>query len=237
MHSLWIGVVVFVSIFTQSVAGFGMALVAMPLLAVSYDLAVIAPLIALVGIAAKLLLLAKYGRQFDFRSVGTLTLASLAAVPLGVWSLEYWDKDTALTILGIFVLGYALINLMDVTLPTFKSQGWAVLFGGMAGFLGGAFNASGPPVVVYADNRAWKPGEFKGNLQGYALINGAFITANHAASGNLTPDVWEAFALALPAVVLGVWMGVKLDRWINPASFRKIVLWLLVVLGMRLLLG
>lgn len=237
MSVIWIGAVIFIAIMTQSVAGFGMTLVAMPLLALTYDLTVIAPLIALVGIAAKVLLLAKYGRKFDFQLLGLLTLTSLAVVPLGVRSIKFLNQDVALIILGVFVLVYALFNLLNFKLPTFRSRGWAVLLGGTAGFLGGALNASGPPVVVYADNRDWAPGEFKGNLQGYALINGVFIAANHAVSGNLTADVWQAFALTLPAVALGVWMGIKMDRWINPAQFRKIVLWLLVILGIRLIMA
>jgi uncharacterized membrane protein YfcA len=31
--------------------------------------------------------------------------------------------------------------------------------------------------------------------------------------------------------------GISLDRWINPESFRKIVLWMLVVMGCRMIIA
>lgn len=228
--------VVFFAIFTQSVAGFGMTLVAMPILGNFYDLKLISPLVALVGIFAKVLLLMKYGSSFDYKVMWRLTLASLLFVPLGVNALNLMDKNVALDFLGCIVLAYALYSLRTSTLLKMGNHIWAFFFGAIAGFLGGAFNASGPPVVVYASAREWLPSEFKGNLQGYALINGLFISANHLASGNVTGEVWQACIFSIPAVLLGVWVGVSMDRYINPEIFKKIVLWLLVVLGIRLIM-
>jgi uncharacterized membrane protein YfcA len=39
----------------------------------------------------------------------------------------------------------------------------------------------------------------------------------------------------LPAIALGLVVGVGVERFINPATFRRIVLWLLVVVGVRLI--
>jgi uncharacterized membrane protein YfcA len=185
---------------------------------------------------AKVLLLIKYGYAFDFRTVWRVTLASLIFVPVGVWVLGFLNKDLALDILGIVILAYAIFSLLNVSLPEFINPIWAFIFGSLAGVLGGAFNASGPPVVVYASSREWSPIEFKSNLQGYALVNGAFIVANHLDYGNINGEVLNAFLFSIPAVILGVLAGVSLDKYLNPRSFRKIVMWLLIGLGINLLI-
>lgn len=109
-------------------------------------------------------------------------------------------------------------------------------FGFVAGLLSGAYNTSGPPVVIYGNCRQWLPAEFKCNLQGFFLLNSAAVIATHALSGNFTRPVWQAYSLALPAIGLGLVAGFTLDKRIEPAVFRKIVLLLLIVLGVRLLL-
>jgi uncharacterized membrane protein YfcA len=234
--SLWIlFVTVFFAIFTQSVAGFGMTLVAMPILGLFYDLKLISPLIALVGIVAKILLLIKYGSAFEFKTVWKITLASLIFVPVGVWVLDYLDKDITLDILGVVIFAYAVFSLLNVSIPEFKHPVWAFIFGSLAGLLGGAFNASGPPVVLYASSREWSPIEFKSNLQGYALVNGAFIVVNHYVYGNINSGVMNAFLISIPAVLLGVWAGVSLDKYLNPELFRKVVMWLMIGLGISLI--
>ena len=230
-----IPLVVFVAIFTQSAAGFGMALVAMPILAHFFEIKLLSPLIALVGILAKILLLIKYKQALDLRALWQLTLGSLLFVPLGVYALDYLNESIAIKLLGAVVLFYSVFGLLNFTFPKLEGNVWGFGFGAIAGFLGGAFNTSGPPVVIYANSKRWLPDQFKGNLQAYSLINGAFIVFNHYLSGNITPAVWQSLLIAAPAVFLGVWLGTSLDRFFNPRRFRKLVLWLLVILGLRMI--
>lgn len=60
------------------------------------------------------------------------------------------------------------------------------------------------------------------------------MIGSRALSRNFTAPVWQDYLIALPAIGLGLWLGFRLDRYINPALFRKIVLALLLVLGLRL---
>jgi uncharacterized protein len=73
-------------------------------------------------------------------------------------------------------------------------------------------------------------------LQGFFLLNSAAVILTHALGGNFTRPVWQAYGLALPAIGLGLVAGFALDKRIEPAVFRKIVLLLLIVLGVKLLL-
>jgi hypothetical protein len=132
------------------------------------------------------------------------------------------------------LVGYALYALAGLKLPAVRHQGWAFAAGAAAGLLGGAYNTDGPPVIIYGSCRQWPPPEFKSNLQGLFMVNNAVILASHAVIGNLTAPVWKNFLAALPAVAVGAAAGLSLDRFVNAALFRKIMLGLLVALGLRL---
>jgi uncharacterized membrane protein YfcA len=109
------------------------------------------------------------------------------------------------------------------------------LAGLVGGLLGGAYNTSGPPVIVYADCRRWPPEVFKSNLQGYFVISSLGFVVMHVLGGNITPPVLKAFWWTLPFIAVGLVAGLSLDRWLNPALFRRVVLVLLVVMGVRLM--
>ena len=103
------------------------------------------------------------------------------------------DERIALTILGVVIAGYALYALLGLKMPRLEKPVWAYLAGLFGGLLGGAYNTSGPPVIVYADCRRWPPDVFKGNLQGYFIIVSLAVVASHALNGNFTPQVWSLF--------------------------------------------
>ena len=100
--------------------------------------------------------------------------------------------------------------------------------------LGGAYNTAGPPVVIYGNCRRWCAHEFKSNLSGFFIINGVMVVTSHLWSGNFSADVTHVLPWALPAMLLGFLAGQWLDKWISPDLFRKMVLIMLVVLGIRL---
>lgn len=235
MFLFWLIFVVFISVFTQSAIGFGLALIAMPLLSTFLELNIVSPLIALVGIITKIVLLIHYREEVNINEVWKLALASLIFVPVGVWALDILNQEISLIFLGIVIIGYALYNLLDLSAPVFNHPAWPYFFGSIAGFLGGAFNTAGPPIVIYVNTRNWSPQKFKSNLQGYSLITGVFIVFNHWLRGNLTAITWEYFIYTIPAILSAVWVGIYMDRFMQNDRFRQIILIALLIIGIQLL--
>jgi hypothetical protein len=232
---LLIGLVLLAASFTQSLSGFGSALISMPILVEMLGIQVAAPLVALVGITIELVLLVRYRFAVNIHVVRRLVLASLAGIPLGVWALGHVEEQWALNILGGVVLAYAAYALLGLNLPKLRHPGWTLFFGFLAGLLGGAYNTAGPPVIIYGHCRRWTSDSFKANLQGFFLIVSAWVAVSHGFNHNLTPIVWRSYVCGLIPIGLGLWLGLRLDPHLDPALFRRIVLWVLVFLGIRLI--
>jgi len=229
-------VVIFLAVFTQSLSGFGVALVAMSLLPVLINIKVATPLVAVVGLTIEIFLLLRYRSALNFQVVWRLIAASLLGIPLGVWALGRVDDDVVLAVLGVLITGYAIYALLKLRMPRLLHPLWIYLFGFAGGVLGGAYTTSGPPVIVYGDCQRWERAEFKSNLQGFFFVSSIFIVLAHAFGQNITPIVWRYYLLCIPAMILGMIAGISLDKFIDPVLYRKIVLGLLVVLGMRLII-
>jgi uncharacterized membrane protein YfcA len=222
--------------FTHTLAGFGSALVTMPILAKLLGVQVAAPLAALIVPTIEFLLLIRYRESFNLRVVWRLIAGAAVGIPLGVWSLRQVNERIILTVLGVVLISYALYAFLKLKLPELQHSVWAYGFGFIAGLLNGAYNTSGPPIIIYGNCRGWKPAEFKANLQGFFTVAGLWVILNHAFNGNLTPFVWQHYLLSWIAIAIGMWLGLKLDRHIDQAMFRKIVLAMLVILGVMMLI-
>lgn len=228
---------IFLGAFTQSLTGFGVALVAMAILPSLWGLQIATPLVALTGIVLESALLIRYHESLQMKSIWRLVAASVVAIPFGIYFLRQLDERLALFILGLIIFGYALYALIGFRLPELHHPLWAWLTGLASGMLGGAYNTAGPPVVIYGNCRRWPPQEFRSNLSGFFIVNSIMVVSTHFLSGNFTREVMSIFWWTLPALALGFIAGQSLDKWLNPSIFRKIVLVVLIVLGIRLMLG
>ncbi len=227
--------VVFLAAFVQGGAGFGVALVAVTLMSFYLPLQESVPLMSLLAGTISLVMLIRYRQAFKWRATIRLGAGSLVGVPIGVFLLRRLDGDLVINLLGVLVVGYALYALFNLQLPELKRPFYGYIFGFFGGVLSGAYNTGGPPVIIYANCRRWPPSTFKGNLQGYFLTNSFLVISTHFLMGNYTPIVLQRYLYAVPALLLGVGLGVALDGRINPRLFRKTVLFLLLILGTALL--
>jgi uncharacterized membrane protein YfcA len=225
----------FFAAFTQSLTGFGDALVAMALLPGLIGIQTSAPLVAIFALTIELVVLGRHWRSLNLRAILPIILTSAIGIPLGIWALQGVDENLVLSFLGGLIAAYAIYSLLNLKLPELNQPAWAYLFGLFAGLLGGAYNTSGPPVVIYGNARRWPPREFKSNLQSIFVLNSAMVFGGHAISGNVTPEVWQLYLWSIPAILLGFLAGNKMDHYLDADRFRRIVLWLLIVLGLRLI--
>lgn len=228
--------VVFLGVFTQSLTGFGVALVTMALLPDLIGIRMASPLVALVSLSVEIVLLTRYHHAIELRPVVRMIGAALVGIPFGIACVRLLDENLVLGLLGLVVAGYALYALSGVRLPELKHPAWPYLAGLAGGFLGGAYNTSGPPVIIYGNCSRWEPEQFKSNLQGYFLVSSLVVLGGHAFSRNLTAQVWQAYLRLLPVIGLALIAGLLLDGRVSPLGFRKLVLVVLVVMGIRLML-
>lgn len=232
---LWVPLIMGLGVFAQSVSGFGIALVAMPLLVPLAGLRIAAPLVIVVAVITNLSLIIHYRSTLQFKGVWRLVLASAAGIPVGLLVLEGVQPALVERLLGVLLFAYALYLLAAPKPRTLAHPAWGYGLGFVGGLLAGAYNVGGPPAVIYANGQGWPPALFKANLQAYAMVNGPLVMAGHAVAGNYSTDVLALLLLCLPVTVVAVLAGVALDGRLNPLRFRRIVAGLLLLLSLRLI--
>ena len=237
INSLIVFCVVLLATFTQSLTGFGSGLVTMAFLPAVIGIRASSPLVAMFAGTLESILFLRFRESINLQAVWRLLAAAIIGIPLGILGARIFNERVVLTILGFVLIAYPLYALFTPRLPQIKEGKITFSVGFIAGLLGGAYNTSGPPVIIYANSRGWSPHEFKANLQVFFLLIDAITIATHAVSGNITPFVWQNYWLIIPAIFIGLLAGFFAERFLSPSLFRKIVLGLLILFGIRMVLS
>jgi uncharacterized membrane protein YfcA len=226
--------VLFFATLIRSALGFGEALVAVPLLALTLPVQVAAPLAVLVSITVAVVVVIQDWRNVHVRSAGWLVLSTLFGIPLGLLLLKTVPESIVKSILGVFIIGFAIYSLAGRK-PELHSDRLAPLFGFLAGILGGAYGMNGPPLVVYGVLRRWQPAQFRATLQGYFLIASIVGMAGYALTGLWTRTVSSYFLLSLPLALIAIFLGHAIHRRLSGDRFLICVNAGLALIGVLLL--
>ncbi len=229
--------IVILACFVQAVAGFGLPMVAMPVLTDIFGIRTAVPLVALIVLELQILMVLRYRMALNVRTVWHISAAAVLGIPIGVLFLSRIPEQITVTILGLILILYAIYSLFKLPVPSLQNKIWPYIFGFIGGMGGGAYNMAAPPIILYGDTQRWEPQLFKGNLQGYFLIITVVVLVTHTLSGNMTAFVVKNGLLATLFVLIGAFAGFHLDRFINDTLFRKIVLVMLIFLGANLILS
>jgi uncharacterized membrane protein YfcA len=225
-------IIIFVSTLVRAVFGFGNALIAMPLLAMTpIGMKTATPLIALIGIILALIILVKDWRMVDIRSTWRLLVATVPGIPLGLILLKGPYENTGKIILALIIIIFSCYALFRPKLIRLKNDRTAYPFGFLAGILGSAYNSNGPPIVIYGTLRRWPPDRFRANLQSYFLLSSVIIVAGHGLGGLWTAEVGRFLLLSLPLLPLSLRIGNCLNRKMQPAGFDRCIHILLILVG------
>ena len=103
------------------------------------------------------------------------------------------------------------------------------------GIIGGATGLAGIAAVVWCNLRGWAPAEQRAVFQPVGVATFVMIALWLGGTGMIRADAAGLFLLGLPALALGTWAGLKSFGRLNDASFRRIVLSLLLLSGVSLL--
>lgn len=222
--------------FVRGVSGFGAALIMMPVLSGMMGIQAAAPLVAIIGLTNDSLLCFYYRRSFEWKVVSKLWTGSVLGIPVGFLVLRFFPGSWMLAGLGAMIVAYAIYALITPALPVLKSRAWIYCTGFLCGTLGGSYNVPGPPVILYGNSQQWSQEKFKSNLSVFFCGNGLIVVSGHLLENHYPVAVLQQYVITIPSVVVGLLVGTALSTFFNPTLFRRVVLAMLIVIGLRLLL-
>lgn len=224
-------IIILLATFVSSTFGFGLGLVAMPLLAFFIDLKTATPYVIIVGITNSLFIIAGNYKEVDFKPVWKMILASLAGIPIGIYFLKGTGDAIMKIILASMIILFALYSLFGKIKYHLKSEWLTFPMGFLSGMIGSAYNMGGPPVIIYGALRKWPPSKFRVTLQSYFLPVNIIIVISHALGGLVTQKVQTFYLYSLPIIVFSTIIGGILNRKIPTYKFTRYIHIFLLFIG------
>jgi uncharacterized membrane protein YfcA len=227
----------FVAATLAGVAGFAFGLVA-----ASVWLHILTPLqttslIVVFGLLVQGYSVWRLRHALRFERLWPFVLGGLLGVPLGVELLRAIDPVQARRVVGALLIVFVLYSLWKPSfrLPATVGRRADGAIGFCNGVIGGITGLAGIVVTAWCNLRAWPRDEQRTVFQPTGVAIFAMTALWLGGRGALDADTAELILLGLPAILLGVWLGLKLYGRLDEAGFRKLVLGLLLVSGLALL--
>jgi len=222
-------------------AGFGGAAVGVPLLALVLPLPVVVPMFALLNTLTSIGHGVHGWRNVRWIEVARIVPFTLVGVAIGLYLLSRLDADPLRKGLGVFVIVYALytwlITEQKFDLPRRLMLPLAASAGFIAGIVSTLFGAAaGPIYVVYLNMLRLAKDQFRVTITMIMLFQGFARVGGYLSMGFYDAVVLKLLVLALPLMLLGSWLGVRVVRRIDQRLFTRLIAVVLLISGTALIL-
>ena len=218
--------------------GFGFPTLGTPLLALVIDVKTAVAVLVIPNMVMDGLQLRRSGPIGDApRRLAPLLLFTMIGTVIGTKLLVALSPRTATMILGVFILGYVLLDLARFSprVPPSWELTLAAPVGLAAGIMGGITNAPGTPIALYLVALGMEKKEFVRSIAFTFLVVKGVQLVTLVWYGLLTWSL-AVVSLGLAATGLaGFALGLKLQDRLDQRSFSRAVLIFLAALGVWLL--
>ncbi len=223
--------------FVTGFAGFGTGLVASGFWFHVLPPAVVPPLVVMASVTAQLVSLSGLRPTFDWPRAAPYLIGGAFGVPLGVLALSQTSPELLRLSAGVFLMLYAgsqMTSLAQLSIGSWGGRSSDAAIGVGGGILGGFAGLSGPLPLIWLQLRGGSSLVQRAVYQPFNLIVLALAAAGMAVAGQVNASVLQSLLIAVPATMAGAWLGTRLYHKASEATFRRVVLSLLLLSGSML---
>jgi uncharacterized membrane protein YfcA len=230
--------IAFLAAGTQSLTGFGFALVMVPFLSLIWDVKAAVVTSTVLATVAAVPLALEVRRSIRPWKVAPLLLGSLVGIPIGIVILDWIDPQALKIFVAAVVIAASFILYFG---PRLRLEGGGVgspvVVGMLSGVLRGSTSMGGPPAVLYVLSRERGIEEFRSTILAFFLPSSLLALTGMAIAGWVTPEVLGTSGVALPALAAGLLAGAWLRSRVQQEVFRTVALAVLVLTGIAIIIS
>ncbi|MFA0082500.1 sulfite exporter TauE/SafE family protein [Vibrio breoganii] len=217
---------VFLGAFIQTATGFGMAVVAAPVLIIIYPELIPGPLIV-VGLVLALINAFKYREHISWASLQSAVIGLVPGTLAGAMLLYLFDVAQFSTFVGVVVLLAVMISLLPIKIDETPNR--LLMAGFISGFLGTSSGIGGPPLALLWQHQ--KAHLVRANLAVFMVVSCLMSLLIQIPIGYMSMQhVYLALPL-LPASYLGYRSAIFFVEYLSQKMVRSLSLLLCSLAG------
>lgn len=228
-------VIIFVAYLVRGIAGFGSALVAVPLLALILPLNQVVPMVIAVDFSASVQQAIRERGLVKWQDLLPIFPFSFMGLLVALFLYTNLDLQVLLRALGIFIVAFALYSLRPNNSPKPKGKIWAAPLGFLGGFIGSLFGTGGPFYVMYLRMRQLDKATFRGTTAMLFTVDGGIRLIGLSLIGIFNWQILILVLLAIPMKLAGFHTGHYLHHKLDERKFMLLVSVLLMLSGLSLI--
>lgn len=203
-------------------SGFGSALIYMPLMSAVYEPRIAAVTLLLVDTICSTPFAIPEMRRCTWREVVPLSIAMIAAIPLGTWLLLVLDPIVLRWAIAVLVLGLVAVLMSGWRYKGPSTPPVSAGVGFLSGIGAGAVQIAGPPVILYWLSRGNNAATLRANLMVFFVFGAVALVVVYALQGLFTAQPIALSILLAPLYIAGVAIGSRSFRSASESLYRNV---------------
>jgi hypothetical protein len=226
-----LSLIIFISSIVRGFTGFGLALVAVPLIQFFMPVTDTAVFIAVINVIFSLLYFRKSKEIVKDQPLGTMALWTGIGVAAGTVILKFVNPAYIQLIWGVLIIFIVIFLVRGLNL-NIRSERTALTLSGMfGGILAGATGITGPPVAIILSSRKTPKEKFNAIISIFILFAVSYALLFYLITGLIRKEVILLALCSIPALLAGLYTGDRLVSHISQKTFTTVVYIVLVIMG------
>lgn len=213
---------IFLAAFLQAITGFGLVIVAAPLLMFFYDPKIVVPVMLLLACSGNTVQSFLMRKKANLPLIGHLSIGVVLGVPIGFFVFDYVSSDTLkLWISSVVFLSLLIMQISHRQIP--ESRRNTILAGICSGFSSMTTGMAGPPFLIYLAYTKMSTETFRATCFVFFLFCNAASLVGYLIGGHSLAPAFHEFLYLLPALALGISLGHTLAHFIPTSFLRRLI--------------
>ncbi|HIW34121.1 MAG TPA: sulfite exporter TauE/SafE family protein [Candidatus Paenibacillus intestinavium] len=234
MNILIFIIIILVASILQTSTGFGFSILATPFLLLIFEPMEAIQINLILSLIISLSLITKIKKDIDVGILKRFMIGSVIGLPLGIVTFIVVDINKLKLAISLIILLLTIMLILKFRLA--QNKGKDLLVGGLSGSLTASIGMPGPPILLYFSGTDTQKEKLRGTTLAFYLFIYSMSLVIQVIFAGTNKTVWLSSGLALPLVLLGLYLGQLLYKWVNQKYFQIFTYFILLFTGIYLLI-
>jgi uncharacterized protein len=213
-------------------SGFGFSALLLASWALVTDPAKAITLALLLEVTASVFQAASVWKDIPWKRVGLLIGGAVIGTPIGVHFLVSMDESLLRLVIAGFVFVMAVTLAAGFSFKTRVNDAGTASVGVASGLCNGAVGLGGLPVALFMTADGDSPRAIRATIIAYFFLLDIAGLIFMSREGLVTMETFSMGILALPVLLVGMYLGQRQFMGATPQGFRRVTLGLLILLSL-----